>query len=69
MTAKLTDTIADVAIPDTPLVREITEFVRDAEDDLLFAGSSSLVRYRAGAADWNPIWSCSTPERCFTTWA
>jgi hypothetical protein len=30
------DTIADVAIPDTPLVREITEFIRDTEDELLF---------------------------------
>jgi hypothetical protein len=29
-------TIADIAIPDTPLVREVTEFIRDAEDDLLF---------------------------------
>lgn len=30
------ETIADIAIPDTALVREITEFIRDAEDDLLF---------------------------------
>src|ERR1700743_2657206 len=30
------NTIADIEIPDTPLVREITEYIRDAEDDLLF---------------------------------
>lgn len=30
------DTIADVAIPDTPLVREITDCIRGAEDELLF---------------------------------
>jgi hypothetical protein len=28
--------IAGVAIPDTPLVREITEYIRDTEDELLF---------------------------------
>jgi hypothetical protein len=47
MTAKLTDTIADVAIPDTPLVREITEFVRDAEDDLLFDHSRRVFLFGA----------------------
>ena len=36
MAIQLPDTIADIAIPDTALVREITEFIRDAEDDLLF---------------------------------
>ena len=30
------ETIADVPIPDTPLVREITDLIRGAEDDLLF---------------------------------
>jgi HD superfamily phosphodiesterase len=30
------DSIAGVVIPDTELVREITAFIRDAEDDLLF---------------------------------
>ncbi|SOJ53871.1 hypothetical protein MSIMFB_01368 [Mycobacterium simulans] len=28
--------IAGIVIPDTPLVREVTEFIRDAENDLLF---------------------------------
>jgi HD domain len=36
MATQSIDTIAGIAIPDTPLVREITEFIRDAEDDLLF---------------------------------
>lgn len=36
MTGQSIDTIADIAIPDTPLMRDITEFIRDAEDDLLF---------------------------------
>src|ERR1700740_2922867 len=34
--AIMTDTIPDIAVPDTALVREITEFIRDAEDELLF---------------------------------
>lgn len=36
MTAASTQSIAGIAIPDTPLVREITEYIRDTEDDLLF---------------------------------
>ncbi|HEY1441800.1 MAG TPA: diguanylate cyclase, partial [Mycobacterium sp.] len=36
MATQSIDTIADIAIPDTALVRDITEFIRDAEDDLLF---------------------------------
>jgi hypothetical protein len=30
------ESIAGIEVPDTPLVREITELIRDAEDDLLF---------------------------------
>jgi hypothetical protein len=36
MSVTATDTIAGVVIPDTELVREITAFIRDTEDDLLF---------------------------------
>jgi HD superfamily phosphodiesterase len=32
----MTESIAGVTIPDTPLVRAITAHIRDAEDDLLF---------------------------------
>jgi HD superfamily phosphodiesterase len=36
MTAASTQSIAGIAIPDTPLTREITEYIRDTEDELLF---------------------------------
>src|SRR6185312_11535812 len=36
MSTTAADSIAGVVIPDTELVREITAFIRDAEDDLLF---------------------------------
>jgi HD superfamily phosphodiesterase len=36
MSAASTQSIAGIAIPDTPLTREITEYIRDTEDDLLF---------------------------------
>ena len=36
MSTTAADSIAGVAIPDTELVGEITAFIRDAEDDLLF---------------------------------
>ncbi|MFV8309146.1 HD domain-containing protein [Mycobacteroides chelonae] len=39
--------IAGVEIPDTPLVREITEYIRDTEDDLLFHHSRRV--YLLGA--------------------
>ena len=29
-------TIAGVAIPDTPMMRDVTTLIREAEDDLLF---------------------------------
>src|SRR3954467_4122311 len=36
MSITAADNIASVVIPDTELVREITAFIRDTEDDLLF---------------------------------
>jgi hypothetical protein len=41
------DTIADIAIPDTALVRDITEFIRDAEEDLLFNHSRRVFLFGA----------------------
>src|SRR5246500_114243 len=41
------DTIADIAIPATALGREITEFIRDAEDDLLFHHSRRVFLFGA----------------------
>ncbi|OBI53323.1 HD domain-containing protein [Mycobacterium sp. E796] len=40
-------TIADVVVPDTPLVREITEYIRDAEGDLLFDHSRRVFLFGA----------------------
>jgi len=36
MTAASTQHVAGIVIPDTPLVREITEYIREIEDELLF---------------------------------
>src|SRR3954466_12989884 len=41
------DSIASVVIPDTELVREITAFIRDAEDDLLFDHSRRVYLFGA----------------------
>jgi hypothetical protein len=47
MATESTDTIADIVIPSTPLVREITEFIRGAEDDLLFNHSRRVFLFGA----------------------
>jgi hypothetical protein len=47
MTTTSIETIADVAIPDTPLVRAITEHIREAEDDLLFDHSRRVFLFGA----------------------
>jgi len=47
MVMQLPDTIADIVIPDTALVRDITEFIRDAEDDLLFDHSRRVFLFGA----------------------
>jgi hypothetical protein len=47
MVMQLSDNIADIVIPDTALVRDITEFVRDAEDDLLFHHSRRVFLFGA----------------------
>ncbi|MEZ0351117.1 HD domain-containing protein [Mycobacterium sp. pR1184] len=47
MTAQSIETIADIVIPDTPLVREITEYICDAEDDLLFDHSRRVFLFGA----------------------
>ncbi len=41
------DTIADIPIPDSPLAREATEFIRDAENDLLFNHSRRVFLFGA----------------------
>jgi HD superfamily phosphodiesterase len=47
MTAASAQNIAGIAIPDTPLVREITEFVHDTEDELLFNHSRRVFLFGA----------------------
>ena len=47
MDIQLMDTIADIVIPDTPLVRDITTYIRDAEDDLLFDHSRRVFLFGA----------------------
>jgi hypothetical protein len=40
-------TIAGIAIPDTPLVRDTTSYIRDVEDDLLFHHSRRVFLFGA----------------------
>src|ERR1700686_89044 len=47
MTAAPPQSIAGIAIPDTPLTREITEYIRDTEDDLLFHHSRRVFLFGA----------------------
>jgi HD domain len=47
MTTQTTQTIAGITIPDTPLVREVTEYIRDIEDDLLFDHSRRVFLFGA----------------------
>src|SRR6202047_4098550 len=41
------DTIADIVIPDTPLVRDVPALIRDTEDDLLFHHSRRVFLFGA----------------------
>src|ERR1700723_1625846 len=47
MTTQSVGTIADIDIPDTPLVRAITEYIRAAEEDLLFDHSRRVFLFGA----------------------
>jgi hypothetical protein len=47
MTTASTQHIAGIVIPDTPLVREITEYIRDTEDELLFNHSRRVFLFGA----------------------
>lgn len=47
MPKRATDSIAGVSIPDTPLVRDVTDFIRAAEDDLLFHHSRRVYLFGA----------------------
>jgi HD superfamily phosphodiesterase len=47
MATQSLETIAGVTIPDSPLVREATEFIHDTEDDLLFHHSRRVFLFGA----------------------
>jgi hypothetical protein len=47
MSTKPVDTIADITVPDTPLTRDVTDFIRNAEDDLLFNHSRRVFFFGA----------------------
>src|ERR1700754_1520551 len=47
MSTKPVDTVADITVPDTPLTRDVTEFIRNAEDDLLFDHSRRVFFFGA----------------------
>jgi HD superfamily phosphodiesterase len=47
MATQSMETVAGVVIPDTALVREVTEYIRDAEDELLFNHSRRVFLFGA----------------------
>ncbi|KQH79802.1 diguanylate cyclase [Mycobacterium gordonae] len=47
MNTQSIETTAGIAIPDTPLVREVTDYIRAAEDDLLFDHSRRVFLFGA----------------------
>lgn len=47
MTNTSIESIADIVIPDTQLVRDVTEYIRDAESDLLFDHSRRVFLFGA----------------------
>lgn len=47
MSSRTADVIADITIPDTALVRDTTQFIRDAENDLLFDHSRRVFLFGA----------------------
>lgn len=47
MSATSVETIADIVVPDTALVRDITAFIRETEDELLFSHSRRVFLFGA----------------------
>lgn len=56
--------IADIAIPDTALAREVTDFIRDTEDDLLFHHSRRV--YLFGSLQARRLGASPDPELLYT---
>lgn len=64
MTAAADEMIADVVIPNTALVRDITQFIRDTEDDLLFHHSRRVFLF--GALQARRLGRQPDPELLYT---
>ena len=47
MSASMSNTIADIQLPDTPLVRDVTDYIRAQENDLLFDHSRRVFFFGA----------------------
>jgi HD superfamily phosphodiesterase len=47
MSTDLLDTIAGITVPNTPLTRDVTEFIRNSEDELLFNHSRRVFFFGA----------------------
>jgi hypothetical protein len=47
MTVESIDTVAGIRVPDSALARDVTEFIRDAEDDLLYNHSRRVFFFGA----------------------
>ena len=47
MTIPMADRVAGIEIPDSALARDVTDFIRDAEDDLLFHHSRRVFFFGA----------------------
>src|ERR1700722_18275851 len=47
MTVESIETVAGICVPDSALAREVTEFIRDVEDDLLFNHSRRVFFFGA----------------------
>jgi hypothetical protein len=65
-----TKSISGVSVPDTKLAREITEFIRDTETELLFNHSSRVYYFAALAGKRKELHfdaELSTPAPCSTT--
>ena len=74
--AEKTFTVEGIHIPETSLVREITQFVRDTSSALLFHHSSRVYywaalagKHRSPVMVSSSIASFSLRGRWFTTWA
>jgi hypothetical protein len=58
----MSDSIAGVVIPDTPLVRAITARIRDIEDDGANAARDFLLEHGVGDADAGKVWLGIAPH-------